>query len=214
MSAPPRPQDWGVLLVTDRHACAPRPLVDAVAEALAGGVRAVQLREKDLPARELYDLAQRLRELTRRHAAALLVNDRIDVAVAAEADGVHLPSRSFDPRDARALLGPRALVGVSTHAPEEVRNAWQAGADYAVFGPVHPTPSKEKFGPPAGPGALAAACAAAPLPVLAIGGMNEATASAAIAAGACGVAVIRAVLTSPQPRDAARRLLDVTRRRT
>ena len=98
-------------LVTDRHHTVGRPLLDVLEEALRGGVDAVQLREKDLPAAELFDLARRMRALCRRYKARLLVNDRIDIALSAGADGIHLPANSFSPADARRLLGPGALIG-------------------------------------------------------------------------------------------------------
>src|SRR5438445_3722433 len=155
-------------LITDRHRTAGRPLLDVVEQALAGGVDAVQLREKDLPARDLLALAQRLGDLCRRHGARFLVNDRIDVALAAGADGVHLPADSFTAVDARRLLGPRALIAVSTHSLAEARAAAAAGADCIVFGPIFDTPAKRPFGPPLGVAGLAAVARAVALPVVAI----------------------------------------------
>ena len=195
-------RDWGVYLVTDRAQTAGRPLLEVVAAALRGGVGAVQLRERDLATRELLALAVELRALTRAAGAALLINDRIDVALACEADGVHLPGRSFAVAEARALLGDR-LIGVSTHAAGEVAAAHAAGADFAVFGPLYDTPSKRAYGPPLGLDGLRAARAAAPLPLFAIGGIDAARAADARAAGADGVAVIRAVLAAADPRAAA-----------
>ena len=195
-------RDWGVYLVTDRAQTAGRPLLEVVAAALRGGVGAVQLRERDLATRELLALAVELRALTRAAGAALLINDRIDVALACEADGVHLPGRSFAVAEARALLGDR-LIGVSTHAAGEVAAAHAAGADFAVFGPLYDTPSKRAYGPPLGLDGLRAARAAAPLPLFAIGGIDAARAADARAAGADGVAVIRAVLAAADPTAAA-----------
>jgi thiamine-phosphate pyrophosphorylase len=123
-----RPRDWGVHLVTDRAQTNGRPLLDVVTAALRGGVGAVQLRERDLETRALLELAVALRQATRAAGAALLINDRIDVALACDADGVHLPGQSFTVADARALLGPRRLIGVSTHHPDEVASAAAAGA--------------------------------------------------------------------------------------
>ncbi|MGH7787120.1 MAG: thiamine phosphate synthase, partial [Candidatus Binatia bacterium] len=143
--------DGGVYLITDRGQTAGRPLLAVVGAALQGGIRLVQLREPELGTRPLLELARALRRLTRAHGAALLINDRIDVALACDADGVHLPGRSFAVADARALLGPQRWIGISTHAPDEVRAAAAAGADFAVFGPLFETPSKRAYGPPLGP---------------------------------------------------------------
>jgi len=204
MSAQPR--DWGVYLVTDRAQTNGRPLLDVVTAALRGGVGAVQLRERGLETRALLELAIALRQATRAVGAALLINDRIDVALACDADGVHLPGHSFAVADARALLGPRRLIGVSTHHPDEVAAAAAAGADFAVFGPIFATPSKATYGAPQGLDALARARRAAALPLFAIGGVDADTAAAVRDAGADGVAVIRAVLAAPDPAAAARAL--------
>lgn len=195
------PGAWQVYLVTDRAQTAGRPLLDVVAAALRGGVGAVQLRERDLQTRQLLALAGELRALTRAAGAALLISDRIDVALACDADGVHLPGHSFSVAEARALLGPERLIGVSAHSPAELAGA--AGADFAVFGPLHDTPSKRAFGPPLGLDALRAARAATALPLFAIGGLDTANAGAARDAGADGVAVIRAVLAAADPAAAA-----------
>src|SRR5262249_916798 len=152
-----------LLLVTDRHATAGRDLVDVVTAALDAGLPAVQLREKDLPGGPLFTLAQRLRAATARTGALRFGNGRVDGARAAGADGVHLGGGALAVADARALFPPGALVGVSTHAAEELA---ACDADFALFGPVYATPSKSA---PQGLHALAAAVAAARVPVLAIG---------------------------------------------
>ncbi len=166
----------------------------------------MQLRERDLTTRALLALAEQLRELTRRCGAALLINDRIDVALACDADGVHVPARSFSIADARALLGRTRLIGVSAHAAEDVAAATAAGADFAVLGPIYDTPSKRAYGAPLGPAVLAAARANA-LPLFAIGGIDRARVAAVRAHGADGVAVIRAVLAAADPAAAAAALL-------
>jgi thiamine-phosphate pyrophosphorylase len=193
-----------LVLVTDRHGTGGRDLCDVVAAALDAGLPAVQLREKDLRGRPLLALAERLRALTARTGALLLVNDRVDVAVAAGADGVHLGGGSMPVEAVRALLPPGALVGVSTHAPSE---GAATAADFAVFGPVYATPSKAGFGPPQGVVRLREAVAAARVPVLAIGGVTAARAPELRAAGVAGVAVIRAVLAADDPAGATRALL-------
>ena len=204
----PHPLDWGVYLVTDRAQTNGRPLLDVIEAALCGGIRAVQLRERELPGRALLALAEQLRAVTRRHGTALLINDRIDIALACDADGVHLPVASFAVTDARALLGPARLIGVSTHAPDEVAAAAAAGADFAVLGPIYNTPSKRAFGRPLGVDAIAAARNAAPIPLFAIGGVHADRAATVRQHGADGIAVIRAVLAADDPRHAASVLID------
>jgi len=190
-------------LVTDRSQTRGRDLTAVVAECLAAGLPAVQVREKDLGAAELAALCRRLRDLTRDRGARLIVNDRVDVALAAGADGVHLGHGALAVADARRLLAPGALVGVSAHAPDDVAAAAAAGADFALFGAVHATPGKAA----AGLAALRAATAAAALPVLAIGGITAAAVDGVRAAGAAGVAVVRAILAAPDPAAATRALL-------
>ena len=193
-----------LVLVTDRRATGGRDLLDVVAAALDAGLPAVQLREKDLPGGPLLALAERLRAVTARAGALLLVNDRLDVAVAAGADGVHLGGGSVPVDVARRLLPAGALVGVSTHAPAE---AADTTADFAVFGPVYATPSKAAYGPPQGEARFRTAAATARVPLLAIGGVTAAQVAALRAAGAAGVAVIRAILAAEDPARATRVLL-------
>ena len=195
-----RPRVPGLVLVTDRHATAGRDLVAVVAAALDAGLPAVQLRDKDLPGGSLFVLAERLRAATARTRALLFVNDRLDVALAVGADGVHLGGGSVAADVARRLLGADALIGVSTHAPGET----PADADLAFFGPVYVTPSK---GGAQGEARLAEAVRAAAIPVLAIGGVTAARGPAVRAAGAAGAAVIRAILAAPDPAAATRALL-------
>ncbi len=194
---------FDLLLVTDRKQVPGDSLVSVVESALAGGVDAVQLREKDLSTRELFGLATQLRDLTSRYKAKLLINDRIDVALAVHADGAHLPGSSFDPREARALLGPSALIGVSTHGLEQVVSAQQAGADYIVFGPVYDTASKRKYGAPLGLNALAQVTAVARVPVIAIGGITAARVPEVRHSGAAGVAMISAIFSAADAHAAA-----------
>lgn len=193
-----------LVLVTDRHATGGRDLVDVVARALDAGLPAVQLRDKDLSGRALLVLAERLRALTARTGALLLVNDRVDVAVAVGADGVHLGGGSMPVEVVRRMLPPGALIGVSTHAPAEVA---ATAADFAVFGPVYATPSKATFGAPQGVAALREATATARVPVLAIGGVSAERVTQIRGAGAAGVAVIRAILGADDAALATRGLL-------
>lgn len=161
----------------------------------AAGIGALQVRRKELRDRDLLALVGRCREALP-SAVAVLVNGRVDVAVAAGADGVHLPAAGLPTAEVRRLarvLGSSLLVGRSTHSPEEVARERQQGADYVTFGPVHPTPGKEGYGPPPGLSGLRAA-AEAGLPVLALGGVDAGRIGALAAAGAYGAAAIRAFL--------------------
>jgi thiamine-phosphate pyrophosphorylase len=145
-----------------------------------------------------------LRILCSRHGAQLLINDRADIALAANADGVHLPQTSFSPAEARLLLGPHALIGASTHSLSEARAAAQSGANFVVFGPVFDTPSKRPFGPPLGLTALGEVARAVPVPVLAIGGITAERCRSVRRCGAHGVAVVRDILEAADPTIAAR----------
>jgi thiamine-phosphate pyrophosphorylase len=196
------------VLVTDRHATLGRPLLDVVAAALSGipgsGLRAdevaVQLREKDLGGRALTELAWGLRALTAEVGAQLYVNDRADVALAVRADGVHLAGTSLSVTDV-TRFAPALAVAISAHAPADVTAARAVAPDriaFAMFGPIHDTPSKRRYGPPVGLAALAEA-AAIGVPLIAIGGIEPAGVASALAAGARGVACIRAFSTAPDP---------------
>ena len=201
-----------VHLVTDRRIAPDLP--GAVRAALAGlppGGVAVHLREKDLGGRDLLALARALRTACAEAGQLFLVNDRVDVAIAAGADGVHLPSSGLPPLEARRLLGPGRLVGVSCHSSEDVRGARDGGADYGTFGPVFETPSKRPYGPPVGVSALRDAVPLG-LPLVALGGVEAANAPEAVAAGARGIAAIRAWLAAPDPGAAVRALLAAARR--
>jgi len=195
-------------LITDRHATAGRPLTDVVAAALRGvaggglppGRVAVQLREKDLPGRALTELARELRAATAAAGVALYINDRIDVALAVGADGVHLGGGSLDVAAAARVASGLALA-VSAHAPAEVAAVRAAAGDrvaFALLGPIHDTPSKRAFGAPLGTAAITAA-ARTGLPVVAVGGIGPAQVRDVLAAGASGVACIRAVMTAADP---------------
>jgi thiamine-phosphate pyrophosphorylase len=170
-------------------------LLALVRAAAAEGVDLVQLREKRLPARVLYELAARSSEIVRganSKGTRLLANDRADIALAAGADGVQLTARSLPPATVRRLFGPDFLIGVSTHTIEEAREAQNGGADFALFGPVFDTPSKRAYGPPVGLERLGeVARALAPFPLLAVGGVTRENFAATLDAGARGVAAIR-----------------------
>ncbi|MBI5137895.1 MAG: thiamine phosphate synthase [Nitrospirae bacterium] len=194
-------------LITDRRQVPGGDLLGALDAALAAGVRLVQLREKDLDARALHDLARRVKVLADRHGAGLLVNGRADIALDLGI-GVHLPGATPPVAAVRALLGPRALIGVSTHRLDEVRRAADGGASFVTFGPVFDTPSKRALGAPVGTALLARAVAAAgPVPVFALGGVRRARLAELRGTGCHGVALISEVLAAPDPGPVAADLL-------
>lgn len=195
-------------LITDR-AASTRPPLEVVEECLGAGLRAVQLREKDLEVRALLALAEPLREATRRHGARLLINDRADVALAVGADGVQRTHTSLPVAALRGITPPGFLIGASAHSTAEAREAAAEGADFVVFGPVYDTPSKRRYGPPQGLAALEAAAAAVTRPLLAVGGITPERVREVRAAGAAGVAVIGAVYGAARPADATKAFLDV-----
>ena len=198
---------FSLYLITDR-AAASRPPADVVEECLAAGLRAVQLREKDLEARDLLALADTLREATQRHGARLIVNDRADVALAASADGVQRTHSSLPVSALRGITPPGFLVGASVHSEGEARDAAAQGADFIVFGPVYDTASKRRYGPPQGLAALEAVTHAVDRPVLAVGGLTPERVPEVLAAGAAGVAVIGAIYAAARPAAATKAFLD------
>ncbi|MBI2370845.1 MAG: thiamine phosphate synthase [Deltaproteobacteria bacterium] len=197
---------FDLYLVTDRQQTQGRLLPDVVREAVQAGVPAVQLRERGLEARELLGLATTLRAITRQAGALLLINDRLDVALACGADGVHLPQDGIPPREARHLLGPDRLIGVSTHSLAEARRAEAGGADFIVLGPIYATPSKLSYGPPRGLEVLRVVTEQVRLPVLAIGGIKAGNVAEVLGAGAAGVALISAIIAATDVPAAARAL--------
>ena len=205
-----QPSSWGLYIVTDRSQTRGRTLDAVIVAALQGGAKAIQLREKDLSVRDLYELAQRLLPLVHSRRAALLVNDRIDLALTLPLDGVHLAQTSLPPAEARHLLGAGRLIGVSCHTLKEAIEAQQGGADFIVLGPLFATPSKGTYGPPVGLQRLREIRRQLRLPILGIGGITVANAADVIAAGANGVAAISAVMAADDPEQAVRGLLHVT----
>ena len=177
--------------ITDRRAAGgTEALLRAVARAAAESVEWIQVREKDLPARELCDLTRRIVELTRSRNTQVLVNDRVDVALACGAHGAHLPGNSVAPQVLRSIVPAGFRIGVSTHSAADVQAAEREGADFAVFGPVFATASKTGYGPPQGLDRLREAVRGVRIPVLALGGISAANAPECVAAGAAGIAAI------------------------
>lgn len=200
--------DWRLYLITDRHQVGARGLPAAVDAAIQGGIRAIQLRDKDASPRERVALAIALKRVTARADARLLINGRVDVMLAVDADGVHLPADGLPTRAVRRLVGSRKFIGVSTHAVEEVARAADDGADFVTFGPVYETPSKIRYGAPTGVTMLETACRRAAVPVYALGGITRERIPDVIAAGAYGVAMIAEIISARDIAAAARACLD------
>ncbi len=193
-------------VLTDRALSRGRTDPEVAAAALAGGATVVQLRGKTLSGAELVRAGRQLRDLTRVHGGLLIVNDRVDVALAVDADGAHVGQDDLLARDARRLLGPDRLLGVSARSVEEAVRAQRDGADYIGFGPVFSTTTKEDAGAPSGLDELRRASRAVAIPVVAIGGITPHNAGLVRAAGAAGVAVISAVVGASDIAEATRTL--------
>lgn len=176
--------------ITDRRALEPKPLLPRIQEAIRVGVDLVQIREKDLATRELLGLIGAAVDAARGTATRLVLNDRLDVALAAGAAGVHLGAQSLPARVVRELVPRDFLVGVSCHSLEEALSAELAGADYVVLGPIFETPSKLPYGPPLGLAKLRGVTAQVKMPVLALGGITVDRVRLCLEAGATGIAGI------------------------
>jgi thiamine-phosphate pyrophosphorylase len=197
-----------LIVITDRELAEPRAVEDVVDEILRAGAGAIQLRDKRASAQTLLDQAIRLREQTREWGALLFINDRFDVAVAAEADGVHLGPDDLPVEAVRTAAPPGFLIGASTDEPEIARQVEAAGADYIGCGAVFPTYTKKDAGEIIGVEGLARVAAAVTIPVLGIGGVTlEGAHRIAEESGAAGVAVIGAVMAAEDPASVVRQLL-------
>lgn len=194
-----------LLLVTDRRQ-ARRPLEEIVSAAIAAGCRWISVREKDLPADEQALLVRRLLPLARAAGARLLVHGEAELARLADADGVHLPSGA-DAAAARARLGRDKLIGISVHTVGDAAGIVSAHVDYALAGPAFETPSKPGYGPEIGHRGLAEIARAAPMPILAIGGVNALRVPELIGAGAAGVAVMGGIMRAADPATEVRGLI-------
>jgi thiamine-phosphate pyrophosphorylase len=197
-----------LFLVTDRQQTKGRPLISALAQALKAGRPSIQLRERDLCAKELLALAGEIQQISEPRGVQLVINDRLDVALSLEGAGVHLRSDSLPVSVARRVIGPCRLLGVSVHSVSEAVEAEAGGADYVVLGPIYETPSKHMYGPPLGLSTLEEASRTVRVPIVAIGGVTAARARDVRLAGAFGVAVITAVFGAEDVEAATRALLD------
>jgi len=202
--------DFKLYLITDRKLITHyASLVTVVGEALKGGVRAIQLREKDLDIKELLRLAYRMRDLTGRYNAGLFINDRFDVALAVGADRVHLTQNSIPVNAVRNAVRKKLLIGVSTHSLKEAGEAERGGADFITFGPVYRTPSKLKYGAPAGIDTLKKVCGKMKIPVFAIGGIKSNRIKDVKKAGASGVAVISEIFSASDIQGKAKEIVNI-----
>jgi thiamine-phosphate pyrophosphorylase len=199
--------DFKLYLITDRRQTQGRALSAVVEQALRGGVRAVQLREKDLSTNELYPLADEFRRITSLYGAKLLINERADIARDVHADGVHLPESGISVETARKIIGPERLIGVSCHSLDSAKSAQRSGADFITFGPVFFTPSKAVYGKHLGLERLAETASVLNIPVFGLGGINESNMLQAMAAGTYGIALISAIMTAEQPQAATADML-------
>jgi len=203
--------DWYVYLVTEQRASAGRSTPDVVASALDGGVGVVQLRDKALPVRDRLAIGREVRELTRDAGVPLIVNDRVDLAQAIDADGVHLGDDDLPVEVAREMLGEDAIIGRSASFVEDAIAAEGTGADYLGVGSVYATDSKDDVPEDehaVGPERVRAIADAVSIPVVGIGGITAENAGEVAAAGADGVAIISAITTADDPRAAAKGLRD------
>ena len=201
------PPNFDLYLITDRTLTQGRDLCAIVEQSLNGRARAIQLREKDLGGKELFELADKISVLCQRYNAQLFINDRIDVALAVDAAGVQLGKTSLPIDTARALLGEEKSIGYSAHSLEEAKTAERHGADFVLFGPVHMTPSKAAFGAPQGLAALKETVAKLDVPVYAIGGINSENLAETMRTGVRGVALISAVMSAENPTAATGTIL-------
>jgi thiamine-phosphate pyrophosphorylase len=198
--------DWRLYLVTDRRLAGERPIEDVALAAVRGGVTAVQLREKAAATREYVTMARRLKALLAPFGVPLIINDRVDVALAAGADGVHVGQSDMAYADVRRLVGPHFLVGLSVETMQQAQAAEDLDADYLGVSPIFSTPTKPDTAEAWGIEGLTALRARSRHVLVAIGGINSSNAREVIQAGADGIAVVSAICAAPDPEAAAREL--------
>ncbi len=193
------------VLITDRKVCREK-LTDIIEQAIEGGVRTIQLREKDLSTSDLYCLAKEVRGITERKGANLILNDRVDIALAVDADGVHLGWQSLEIGIVRRMVGRDKLIGFSAHNLKEAERAENSGADYVSISPVFDTVHKDYFIKPLGVGGIGKIKEQINIPVIALGGINENNVNKVLRNGADGIAVISAILLSDNPEQTVTRI--------
>ena len=199
----------GLYFVTDRDLCGSRPLVDVVRLAVQGGATCVQLREKDLPTRLFVEEAMAVKRLLAPFHVPLIINDRVDVALSVEAEGVHIGQDDMPYAIARKLMGPKAVIGLSVESWDDVEKAQALDADYLGVSPVFETPTKTDTKGMWGLDGLARIRACCRQPLVGIGGLNASNAADVIRAGADSIAVVSAVCSAPDPQAAAQNLQQI-----
>ena len=205
------PSAWDVYLVTDRSLSRSRTTLQVIQDAVAGGVSVVQLREKDLSTREFYEEGLKIRDFLSSCHIPLIINDRIDIALALDADGVHVGQDDMPITIARRILGPERIIGLSINYPEDINEDAVSCADYLAVSPVFATPTKEDITMPWGLDGLEKARSMTSLPLVAIGGISSHNARDVVIHGADSLAVVSAIVSAEDPKEAAARLVEEIR---
>jgi len=200
--------DFGLYVVLGREFSRGRDFLEVAEKAIAGGARAIQLREKEWSKREILPWAYRLRELTREHQVTFILNDHPDIALAVEADGVHLGQDDFPLREARRIAGPNFILGASTHSVGEARKAVEEGADYINIGPIFPTGTKKGVIAPVGPDMITEVTSVVKHPFTVMGGVKLNNVEEVLKRGARRIAVVTAVVSADDITAAARELVE------
>jgi thiamine-phosphate pyrophosphorylase len=201
------PSSWDVYLVTDRSFSRGRSTLEIVQAAVRGGVSVVQLREKDLCTRDFFTEATKIRKFLRSVEVPLIINDRIDIALAVDADGVHVGQEDMPIKTARKILGPDCIIGLSVNRPEEINEETFEFADYLAISPVFSTATKTDITPPWGLEGLRRARGLTDLPLVAIGSMTAEIATEVVKAGADCLAVVTAIVSADDPAEATHTLV-------
>ncbi len=203
--------DLSVYLITDRALSGVRGVLETVEAAIAGGATMVQLRDPEAKTRALVEEARAIHALTRPAGIPFIVNDRVDVALAAGADGVHVGQTDMTVADVRTLIGPKPILGLSITSEADLDVSDLRGVDYLGVGPVFQTSTKPDAAPPINVGGLEAIVARTKVPIVAIGGLHAGNAADAIVAGAHGIAVVSAICAAPDAEAATRELAEIVR---
>jgi len=201
--------DYSLYLVTDRELSRGRTTLEVVQAAVRGGVTCVQLREKSHPTRELVEDALKIKDFLRVHNIPLIINDRVDVAMAVQADGVHLGQTDMPLETAKAILNDSMIIGISAESVEDAVKAEKGGADYISVSPVFATPTKTDTSPPLGLEGIKIIRQQVQIPIVGIGGLNKDNCADVIRCGADGIAVVSAIVSADDPEKAARELREI-----
>jgi len=196
-------------LVTDRNIIKNRNFLDIIEQAILGGVTIVQLREKNVDAKEYIEKAEELKPILQKYDIPLIINDRVDVAFAVNADGVHLGQSDLPIKYARKILGDEKIIGISANNVEQAIEAEKSGADYIAISPVFFTSTKPDIDPPVGIEGIKKIKEVVKCPLVGIGGINKENAFSVIKAGCDGIAVVSAIMAAENPRIAAKELIDI-----